>query len=146
MKIATKNRRGVGGLISLVGLIAVFGIVATAFVELSLGQANLIGTTVDVNNLLIDKNNELLNFTIAGNNNVTVQNLWSKSSTINCYLLIVTEKTIDDKGCPDKKIDAGKKQNVTLSGVPNIEAGEIIFTTNLGKKCLVPVDRGYGVC
>lgn len=139
-----KRRRGVGGLISLIGLIAVFGIVATAFVELSLGQADLMNTTVDVNKFLIDKNNELLNFTI-GNNNVTVQNLWSKSSTINCYLL-VTDNKVTNSECPDQKIDAGKKQNVTLDVMEPISDDEIIFTTTLGNKCLVVVDRGQGLC
>ncbi len=140
-----KSRRGVGGLISLVGLVAVFGVVATAFIELNLGQADLMSTTVDVNNLLIDKNNELLNFTkVGGGAAIDVQNLWGKSSTIDSYLLI-TGKTVSDAKYLDEKIDAGKKSSFNLETTP-LAGDEIIFTTNLGKKCLILVDRGYGLC
>lgn len=142
-----KNRRGVGGLISLVGLVVVFGVVATAFIELSAGQADLVSTTIDVNTRLVDKNNELLKFTGVGpapDSSITVKNLGGKSATLESYL-VVNGKTITDVEYLDKKINPGKNSDITFS--PDLQSGdEIILVTKLGKKCLILVDEGDSQC
>lgn len=143
-----KYRRGVGGLISLIGILAVFGVATTAFIELNSMQTSLINQSVEVNNKVTDRNKEQLNFTdvSVGNPTIMVDNLWSKSSAINSYLLIASDKSIQDSGYLNTEVRAGEADiSITIGAAPS--AGDkIVLLTDQGNKCLVQVDRSFGVC
>jgi hypothetical protein len=141
-----KKHRAVGGLISLIGLIVVFGVASVAFLELSSSQTSLINTSFNVNQKISDKNNQRLSFsdvvTTATGYTVDVENLGSESITIHSQ---ITEKgnNIFGKEELNTKILAGSSVTLTITLDDEPVGGEnTMFVTTLGKKCLVPVVIG----
>lgn len=155
------KRRAVGGLISMIGIIAVFGIASAAFIELNSLQASFVNTSITVNKLVTEKNNERINFTIIrtpfenGNKNYTINstNIGSVKSTINSYILVDADSVNNTNYLDSITATPGKnftQFNVTLSGTPTSfpDGAEniIIFLTDFGKKCTVPGDVSFRVC
>lgn len=148
-----QKRRAVGGLISLIGIVIVFGITSVAYLELSSSQTNLINTSINANQKISDRNNERLNFTVIvpqGNNfDVTVNNLGSETVTIHSF---ITKNFTDGnyllvgKNEVNTKIPAGGSK--TISGVVGSTSSSdvITFVTSLGKKCAVPEGVNFRVC
>lgn len=95
-----KSRRAVGGLISLIGLVVVFGIVAVAFLSLNTYQASLFVTQQHLNELQHDRNSEKLmlgvlnckyipdNKTHVAQINITISNTWAETSRITSFLVL----------------------------------------------------------
>lgn len=146
-----QKRKAVGGLISLIGIIIVFGITSVAYIELSSSQTNLINSSLNANQKISDRNNERLNFTsiLSGGStySTTVYNLGSDTITIHSQ---ITERAnaVFGKEEINKKIHAGSSELITvnLDGTP-LSTDKTMFITNLGKKCLVPiVDGSFRVC
>lgn len=145
-----KKRRAVGGLISLIGIVIVFGITSVAYLELSSSQTNLINTSINANQKISDRNNQSLNFTsiIAGASKytVSVDNLGSETTTIHSQIT-KNGKTVVGKEELNDKIFAGTNKDVIV----NLDSGplsgdKIIFITSLGKKCIVPEGVSFRVC
>ncbi len=147
-----KKRRAVGGIISLIGLIIVFGIVSIAYLELSSAQTNLISTSLVANQKVSDKNNAKLNFTAispGGNNyDLTVENIGSDVITIHSYIVSNATKGVIGTGEIDVIINPGKNKLVStnsLSEIP-LSSDTVLIVTNLGKKCVVPAGVSYRLC
>ena len=98
-----KKRRAVGGLISLIGIIVVFGISSVAYLEISSSQTNLINQSLEANQKISDKNNARLNFTEpllnwnGTHNLLPIDNIGSDTITIHSY--IVSNSTHHVFGC-----------------------------------------------
>lgn len=145
-----KKRRAVGGLISLIGIIVVFGIVSVAYLEISSAQTNLISKSLVANQKISDKNNERLNFTgISDNGNaydLTLDNIGSNPVTIHSYI-IDRNNAVIDKGEINSSINAGTEKTITVNSVTTQPASDIIMiVTDLGKKCVVPADVSFRIC
>lgn len=145
-----QKRRAIGGLISLIGIVIVFGITSVAYIELSSSQTNLINTSLNANQKISDRNNERLNFTsIVGGGSkytVNVDNLGSETTTIHSQIT-KNGKTIVGKEELGDKIFAGTNKDVIV----NLDSGplpgdKIIFITSLGKKCIVPEGVSFRIC
>jgi hypothetical protein len=142
-----KKRRAVGGLVSLIGLIVVFGIVSIAYLELSSSQTNLINTSFSISQKIADKNNQRLNFSniqITGSDyTINVENLESETIIIHSQITEQANKVFGKQEI-NEKIFAGSSPislTINLDGSPT--GGEnTMFVTSLGKKCLVPVVEG----
>lgn len=146
-----EKRRAVGGLISLIGIVIVFGITSVAYLELSSSQTNLITTSINANQKISDRNNERLNFTniiSAGSSySTTVHNLSSDTILIHSQIT-ERENTIFGKEEINEKIHAGSSESITvnLNNDP-ISTDKTIFITSSGKKCLVPIiDGSFKLC
>lgn len=145
------KRRAVGGLISLIGIMVVFGIVSVAYLELSSAQTSLISTSLVANQKVSDKNNAQLNFTniveIPNTRyDLTIDNIGSETMIIHSYI-VDRNKVIIDKGEIGSSINAGSENTVSINAVTTIPSSDvIIITTDLGKKCIVPADVSYRLC
>ncbi|MFB5608742.1 MAG: hypothetical protein ACE5Q5_00775 [Nitrosarchaeum sp.] len=144
-----QKRRAVGGLISLIGIVIVFGITSVAYIELSSSQTNLINTSLNTNQKISDRNNERLNFTTIApqgdNFNITIDNLGSNTVTIHS-IITQNDNSLVGINETNTKIFAGDKQtivNVVGSVAPN---DKMIFVTSLGKKCMVPEGVSFRIC
>jgi archaellum component FlaF (FlaF/FlaG flagellin family) len=145
-----EKRRAVGGLISLIGIVIVFGITSVAYLELSSSQTNLINTSINANQKISDRNNERLNFTsISGGGSqytVNVDNLGSETITIHSQIT-KNGKTIVGKEEINDKIFAGTNKDVIVNlDVASSSGDKIIFITSLGKKCIVSEGVSFRVC
>ena len=141
-----KKRKAVGGLISLIGLIMVFGVASLAFLELSSSQTSLINTSFNVNQKISDKNNQRLSFSdiaiISRGYEVDVENLGSEAITIHSQ---ITEKgnNVFGKEELNTKILAGSSVTLTITLDEQPNGGEnTMLVTALENKCLVPVVIG----
>jgi len=141
-----QNRRAVGGLISLIGIVIVFGITSVAYLELSSSQTNLINTSINANQKISDRNNERLNFTaITSPGSVTVNNLGSETVIIHSFIT-KNGKSLVGKSKIDTKIFAGDSKIISgVTGSANSN-DKIIFITSLGKKCMVSEGVSFRVC
>lgn len=144
-----EKRRAVGGLISLIGIVIVFGITSVAYLELSSSQTNLINTSINANQKISDRNNERLNFTAIipqGNNfDITVDNLGSETVIIHSSIT-KNGKSLVGKKEINTKIFAGTSGSiVNVAGSANSN-DKIIFITSLGKKCMVSEGVSFRVC
>jgi archaellum component FlaF (FlaF/FlaG flagellin family) len=144
-----EKRRAVGGLISLIGIVIVFGITSVAYLELSSSQTNLINTSINANQKISDRNNERLNFTNiapSGNNfDITVDNLGSETVIIHSFVT-KNDTSLVGKNEINVKIFAGEQQTVQdVTGSLDTD-DKIIFITSLGKKCIVPEGVSFRVC
>ena len=144
-----EKRRAVGGLISLIGIVIVFGITSVAYLELSSSQTSLITTSMDTNQKISDRNNESLNFTNivpSGDNfDVTVDNLGSETVIVHSFVT-KNDASLVGKNEIDVKIFAGDQQTITdVTGSPDTD-DKIIFITSLGKKCIISEGVNFRVC
>lgn len=144
------QRRAVGGLISLIGIMVVFGIVSVAYLELSSAQTNLINTSLISNQKISDKNNARLNFTdisVDGNAyDITIDNMDSDSITIHSYI-IERDNRVTDKGEIDSVINAGNTNTISVSSTdPNLSSDTLLIISSTGKKCSIPADVSYRIC
>lgn len=147
-----KNRRAVGGLISLIGIIIVFGIASVAFLELSSSQARLVNTSIFSSQRISDQNNEQFNFTsiLDGTTkyDIQVENIGSNPSTVHSFL-IDRNKSLIGKGELDVSILPGEtvSMSTVLSSGTTIPIDDnIIFSTLSGKKCVIPADVVFRIC
>lgn len=146
-----EKRRAVGGLISLIGIVIVFGITSVAYLELNSSQTNLITTSINANQKISDRNNERLNFTDVmygiSSYSITVHNLSSDTILIHSQIT-ERENTVFGKEEINKKIHAGSSESITvnLNDTPT-STDKTIFITSSGKKCLVPIiDGSFKLC
>ena len=146
-----KKRRAVGGLISLIGIIVVFGISSVAYLEISSSQTNLINQSLEANQKISDKNNARLNFTnivefTNDHYDLTLDNIGSDTITIHSYI-IDRNNVVIDKGEINSSINAGNERTITVNSDTTQPASDIIMiVTDLGKKCIVPADVSYRIC
>ena len=147
-----KKRRAVGGLISLIGLIVVFGVVSVAYLQLTSSQTEVSKTSFAISQKISDRNMERLNFTSISNNSthyfLEVENLGSKTAILNSFL-IQNSTSISGKGELGIKLFAAEKTITPIflvSSLPNPSDDKIILITDLGKKCVIPGDGGFRLC
>lgn len=146
-----KKRRAVGGLISLIGIIVVFGISSVAYLEISSSQTNLINQSLEANQKISDKNNARLNFTnivefTNDHYDLTLDNIGSDTVTVHSYI-INRNNVVIDKGEINSSINAGNERTITVNSATTQPASDIIMiVTDLGKKCIVPADVSYRIC
>ncbi|AFS82978.1 hypothetical protein [Candidatus Nitrosopumilus sediminis] len=146
-----KKRRAVGGLISLIGIIVVFGISSVAYLEISSSQTNLINQSLEANQKISDKNNARLNFTnivefTNDHYDLTLDNIGSDTATVHSYI-INRNNVVIDKGEINSSINAGNERTITVNSATTQPASDIIMiVTDLGKKCIVPADVSYRIC
>lgn len=159
--VALKQRRGVAGLISVIAIVLVFGLAATAFSQLNSQQASLIGSTARTIDVQGKKAAEQLQFmifncTLSSIDNKTrtitvhVNNTWSENSVLDSALFIEPDGNVTDSVYatdPNKKIPS-MRNNVsieintvdtqvgsTTNSVRN--ATQAVFVTELGKRFLI---------
>lgn len=145
-----KNRQAVGGLISLIGLVVVFAISSVAYLEINSTQSNFISNSIQINQLISDRNQESLNFTDIKNNNthynVTITNIGSEPIIIDSYL-VRNDTSLSGKGIIGIKIQSGDESLTSISAnTPDASTDKIVFVTELGKKCVMPGDAGFREC
>lgn len=143
------KRRAVGGLISLIGIMVVFGIVSVAYLELSSAQTNLINTSLLSNQKISDKNNAMLNMTDitdSGRYEITIDNISSDSITIHSYI-VERNNSIMDKAEVNTLINAGNNDVIlTNSFATEPISDTLLIITSDGKKCSIPADVSYRLC
>lgn len=148
--IDLKCRNAVGGLISLVGIVIVFGVASFAFLDINTEHVKFVNTSVTLNEKISDKNSEHLNFTsiskpTSTTYQVTVENIGNQKSTFNSYVIIKNDDSVDGFGYDDdiisgtSSIKTGSTESFTISN-ENISANDksILLTTNTGKLCVMP--------
>jgi len=143
------KHRGVGGLISMIGLVIVFGIASAAFLQINSAQQSFVSSSVNVNKIILDKNNQRLNFTITPDGStykVGVNNTSSQTIFLDSYLLVDSTGIRQAKYLDGKNVTAGKSFQFDINLDPLETDKHVIFVTDLGKKCLVPIGVSFRVC
>ncbi|QLH09352.1 hypothetical protein [Candidatus Nitrosotenuis sp. DW1] len=143
------KHRGVGGLISMVGLVIVFGIASAAFLQINATQQSFVASSININKVILDKNNQRLNFTTIanpGSYTIGVNNTSSQTIFLNSYLFVDSAGMRQAKYLDGKNITAGKSFQFDIDLAPDQEDKYIIFVTDLGKKCLVPIGVDFRIC
>lgn len=143
------KHRGVGGLISMIGLVLVFGIASAAFLQINSAQQSFVSSSVNINKIILDKNNQRLNFTIApvgSTYKVGVNNTSSQIISLNSYLLVNSTGIRTVEYLDGKNATAGKSFQFNINLQPKSADKYVIFVTDLGKKCLVPIGVSFRVC
>lgn len=147
-----KERRAVGGLISLIGIVIVFGIVSIAYLELSSSQTNLISTSLVTNQKISDKNNARLDFTSISNGtnyyDFMVNNIGSKTTTIHSYIVSNSTHHVIGTGEKNIPVSAGKTILFSTNALNQFpQPSDLIWiVTDQGKKCLIPGDVSFRIC
>lgn len=151
-KSGTK-RRAVGGLISLVALILVFGVATLAFLDINSTQAKFVLNSIDINKQQFDKNKERLNFTITNTTSgklyeVKIANLWSEQTTVESHItvnssdVVVFQRHLNKTTMPSKQNiinpTAEKLLNFTDSNATHKDI-KVLFVTSNGNKCIIPI-------
>ncbi|MBI5378281.1 MAG: hypothetical protein HZA82_06625 [Thaumarchaeota archaeon] len=144
------KHRGVGGLISMIGLVIVFGIASAAFLQINATQQSFVASSININKVILDKNNQRLNFTITSvpptSYKIGVNNTSSQTIFFDSYLLVNSTGIRQAKYLDGKNITAGKSFQFDINLTPNGADKHIIFVTDLGKKCLVPIGVDFRIC
>jgi hypothetical protein len=144
------KHRGVGGLISMIGLVIVFGIASAAFLQINATQQSFVASSININKVILEKNNQRLNFTTIANPGssytIGVNNTSSQTIFLNSYLLINSTGIRQAEYLDGKNVTAGKSFQFNINLAPNGTDKHIIFVTDLGKKCLVPIGVDYRIC
>jgi hypothetical protein len=144
------KHRGVGGLISMIGLVIVFGIASAAFLQINSAQQSFVSSSVNINKIILDKNNQRLNFTLvpiaSSKYIVGVNNTSSQTISLDSYLLVNSTGIRTAKYLDGKNTAAGKSVQFDINLEPKPEDKYVIFVTDLGKKCLVPIGVSFRVC
>lgn len=145
IKVELKERRGVAGLISVIAIVLVFGIAATASLQLNSQQASLISNTSRTIDVQGKKATENLELTItgctassAGKRTITVQvkNKWSESSVLDSVIFTNGGSVTDSVYIPinDKKITSVETKSITLQVKDTVTHSHTPrFVTELGK-------------
>ncbi|CDI05652.1 hypothetical protein [Candidatus Nitrosotenuis uzonensis] len=157
MAILKSNHRGVGGLISLVALIIVFGIASIAFLDINAIQSRFLEASIEVNNIQMNRNNEQLNFTASSGLPYTVEmtNMWSRQTVLDSYVAfdsagtITIQRYLNETTIPNKQniIPSGHTTSIVFD-IPNATVNDvkILFVTENGKQCIVPIPISWRVC
>ncbi|MEW6043256.1 MAG: hypothetical protein AB1608_03245 [Thermoproteota archaeon] len=153
------KHRAVGGLISLVALIIVFGIAAVAFLDINAIQSRFLEKSVEVNNIQMKRNNERLNFTITNSPSeyqVTILNMWSGQTVLDSYVAfdasntITVQRYLNETTIPNKQniIDPNTSTSIVFLDTVNSTNSDnkILFVTENGKQCLIPIPISWRVC
>lgn len=144
------KHRGVGGLISMIGLVIVFGIASAAFLQINATQQSFVASSININKVILDKNNQRLNFTVTPNGSISykigVNNTSSQTIFFDSYLLVNSTGIRQAEYLDGKNITAGKSFQFDINLQPKPEDQHIIFVTDLGKKCLVPIGVNFRIC
>ncbi|TBR23466.1 MAG: hypothetical protein EPO63_05625 [Candidatus Nitrosotenuis sp.] len=144
------KHRGVGGLISMIGLVLVFGIASAAFLQINSAQQSFVSSSVNINKIIMDKNNQRLNFTLVPITSskyiVGVNNTSSQTISLDSYLLVNSTGIRTAKYLDGKSTTAGKSVQFDINLEPKPEDKYVIFVTDLGKKCLVPIGVSFRIC
>ncbi len=156
-----KSRRGVGGLISMIGLVVVFGIVGIAFLSLNTQQTSLFATQQKVNELQHDRNTESFtakvlqcqkNGTHAKFIQLRVNNTSSQSMNLNSIILYNTayQNVTDSNYFNGTKIHILSQESKIFDltdlryHLPNLVPSDyvqrIIMTTDFGNKIILDYD------
>lgn len=160
-RVALKQRRGVAGLISVIAIVLVFGLAATAFSQLNSQQASLISSTSRTIDVQGKKAAEQLQFTIFNctlssidnkTRTVTVlaNNTWSENSVLDSAFFVKNDGNITHSVYvtdPNKKISS-MRNNVSIeietvdmqvgSATNSVRnATQAVFVTELGKRFLI---------
>lgn len=104
-----KSRRAVGGLISMIGLLVVFGVIGIAFLSLSSQQTSLFVTQQNLNELQHDRNTETFvgkilnckkfNETHADFVTIRINNTSSQTSSLNSFIVYnIVHQNVTDSG------------------------------------------------
>lgn len=151
------NHRGVGGLISLVALIIVFGVASIAFLDINAIQSRFLEASVEVNNIQMNRNDEQLNFTASSGIPYTVEvtNMWSKQTVLDSYIAfdntgtITVKRYFNETTMPNKQniVPAGSTTSITFD-TSNGTATDVklLFITENGKQCIIPIPISWRVC
>ena len=133
----------------MIGLVIVFGIASAAFLQINSAQQSFVASSVDVNKIILDKNNQRLNFTIqseVSSYKVGVNNTSSQTISLDSYLLVNSTGMRKAEYIDGKNTTAGKSFQFDINLEPKPEDRHIIFVTDLGKKCLVPIGVSFRIC
>ncbi|WP_299290127.1 hypothetical protein [Nitrosopumilus sp.] len=156
-----RRRRAVGGIISLVALIIVFGTISVAILDLNVVQSDTVQSGIRISDKQFDRITESLNFTIQNATipsiayyNITIQNLGSKQVVLNSHITINTTNNVsfaqylDDSTIPKKQNMINSNEIKTLNFTNDPAANtknateqdkHLIFLTDTGKKCIIPI-------
>jgi hypothetical protein len=144
------KHRGVGGLISMIGLVIVFGIASAAFLQINTTQQSFVTSSININKVILDKNNQRLNFTTITNPGqsytIGVNNTSSQTIFFDSYLLVDSTGIRQAEYLDGKNVTAGRSFQFDINLVPNGADKHVIFVTDLGKKCLVPIGVDFRIC
>lgn len=155
--VALKERRGVAGLISVIAIVLVFGLAATAFFQLNSHQASLISSTSRTIDVQGKKAAEQLQFKIFncvlqpdGKTRtiiVKVNSTWSERSVLDSAIFIKPDGDVTNsvyvihanKTIHSMANDVSIKVNATDTKIDSTtisvkNATQAIFVTELGKK------------
>lgn len=154
--VELKERRGVAGLISIIAIVLVFGIAATAFLAITSQQTSLANSITATSNVQNDRISEKLVISQIGcqwNNppngladvTVRINNNWSGSSLLDSILFTNSQNVTDAKYIPDldKKILSLQQsppspaitiQDVKINRTSTEFADRVLLITELGNK------------
>ena len=148
-----KTRRAIGGLISLIALIIVFGVASLAFLEINLTHADFVLNSINVNEKQFEKINEQLNFTITNSSDsdyytINISNIWNDASTLESHITIKSDKQIsfqrhlNETTIPNKEniIETEEESTLNFDNTNSThDDTTIIFVTSNGNKCIIPI-------
>ncbi|MGQ0772002.1 MAG: hypothetical protein ACT4NT_04445 [Nitrososphaerota archaeon] len=158
------SRRGVGGLISMIGLLAVFSVIGVAFLSLSSQQTSLFATQQRLNEIQHDRNLETfeakvlrceaLTGTHADFITIRINNTSSQTLTVDSFILHnVLYQNVTDVGFSNKTKIHVLPQESKIVDIKNIRyliespdvapsdnADRMILVTDLGNKMIINYD------
>ena len=158
--VALNERRGVAGLISVIAIVLVFGLAATAFFQLNSQQVSLIGSTSRTIDVQGKKATEQLNFKISNcillsdnkTRTITIlaNNTWSERSVLDSAIFVKPDGNVTNsvyvthanKTVPSMTNNVSIKVNTTDTKIGSTtisvkNATKAVFVTDLGKKFLL---------
>ncbi|MEO9309930.1 MAG: hypothetical protein ABI337_06505 [Nitrososphaera sp.] len=126
-----KSRRAVGGLISMIGLLVVFGVIGIAFLSLSSQQTSLFVTQQSLNELQHDRNREAFDVKILNCNKINathidfvtirINNTSSQALNLNSFIVYnIAYQNVTDSGYFNNTkipIQAQQSKIVDLTGI-----------------------------
>ncbi len=165
-----KSRRGVGGLISMIGLLVVFGVIGVALLSLNTQQTSLFSTQQQLNELQHDRNLETFEAKVlrckeststhADFVTVRINNTSSQVLTVNSFILHnVVYQNVTDAGFSNGtkiRVMPHESKIVDIKNVrylikspddpPSDNANRMILVTDLGNKLFVDYDFSNANC
>ncbi len=108
----------------MIGLVIVFGIASAAFLQINSAQQSFVASSVDVNKIILDKNNQRLNFTIKSelsSYKIGVNNTSSQTISLDSYLLINSTGVHKAEYLDGKNAIAGKSFQFDINLEPKPE-------------------------
>lgn len=160
-----KSRRAVGGLISMIGLLVVFGVIGVAFLSLSSQQTSLFTTQQNLNELQHDRNIETFggailnckkfNATHIDFVTIRIDNTSSQTLSLNSFIVynIIYQNVTDSGYFNNTKIPVQAQQskiidltdirydlNAADSSPEPDEATRMVLISDLGNKIIFDYD------